>query len=274
MLIEKTATALPVPPTAVPHARKAFSLVSDIQLVLHTDIAEGFFKGSWQTKNIGLRQFAVITKALWRAARNDDPYAEWHLMKIYDRMLAVQEALKNFEQLCQEKITQKRGLEVVVFSNPKPLHIPLHFSTPFGYMAAQVLADLDYAMRQAYTLKKLGVLLEGEQLPAKLMRKLASFFGQGREWKSTGVTRNDIATNSAVAELAKQLMGQVPDVILKRKLRLGLLPTLSRSTVSAADNEDKPIRQRKTKQAPEQPEQKAKKKPPQKVKKEILKPSA
>jgi integrating conjugative element protein (TIGR03761 family) len=197
---------------------------SEISLVLHNPIAESLIKGSWSYKRMGLLQFAKVMQSLWQAAKEDDPYAEWYLMQTYEQITLLKEEVKKVEILCQEKFAQLRGLEVKVMDNLKPIKFPLKFSTPFGYMAAYLIADLDYIFRQANILKRLGILLEENQKPAYFVQKMHVLFAHARLWQYTGVSRKDISENNQIAQKAKDLMGKIPGAILNNEVKFLFLP--------------------------------------------------
>lgn len=200
---------------------------SEISLVLHNPIAQSLIKGSWSYKRMGLLQFAKLMQSLWQAAKKDDPYAEWYLMRTYEQITLLKEEAKKVELLCQEKFTRLRGLEVQVIDNLKPIKFPLKFSTPFGYMAAYLLADLDYIFRQTNILKRLGILLEENQKPVYFVQKIHLLFSHARQWQYTGVTRKDIRENNQMAQKAGDLMGKIPATILNREFRFLFLPRMA-----------------------------------------------
>jgi len=197
---------------------------SEISLVLHNPIAQSLVQGSWGYKRMGLLQFAKLMQSLWQAAKEDDPYAEWYLMRTYEQITLLKEEVKNAEIMCQKKFDQLRGLEVQVVDNIKPVKFPLKFSTPFGYMAAYLIADLDYFFRQTNILKQLGILIEEHYKPAYFVQKTYVLFAHSRRWQYTGVTRKDIKENNQMAQKARGLMGNIPMPILNNELQFLFLP--------------------------------------------------
>ncbi len=197
---------------------------SEISLILHNPIAQSLIKGSWSYKRMGLLQFAKLMQSLWQAAKEDDPYAELYLMRTYEQITQLKEEAKKVELLCQEKFTRLRGLEVQVMDNLKPIKFPLKFSTPFGYMAAYLLADLDYIFRQTNILKRLGILLEENQKPVYFVQKMHLLFSHARQWQYTSVTRKDIRENNKMAITAKELMGNIPIILLNKEFKFIFLP--------------------------------------------------
>jgi len=214
-------------PTTPPLAGKPYPS-SEISLVLHNPIAQSLIQGSWGYKRMGLLQFAKLMQSLWQAAKEDDPYAEWYLMRTYEQITLLKEEIKKAELMCQQKFAELRGLEVQVVDNIKPVKFPLKFSTPFGYMAAYLIADLDYLFRQTNILKRLGILLEEDQKPASFVQRIHKLFSHSRLWQYTGVSRKDIKENNQRAQKAEELMGRVPAGILNKRVQFAFLPIPNR----------------------------------------------
>lgn len=228
---EKIATDLSFQ-TKVHHSKKemlkittkqSFSRLSKITMVLHTDTARSFFRGGWAYREMGLRQFATTMQTLWLAAKAHDPYAEWHLMQIYDQLCILAESYGYLEMAFQNKIMDSR-LEIEIFTNPTPFRFSLNFGTPFSYMAADLLVDLDGLLRYAYTLKQIGILLKEEMLPTNMIQKLQHLFTQGRQWKQTGITRKDIAQSNEKSKMATASMGELPQAIFDKSVQFEFLP--------------------------------------------------
>lgn len=199
-------------------------LTGDIYLLLHTRNAQALFKGQWRRNSMGLLQFANLMQKMWQAVKEGDPYAEWHLMTIYEHIEALKTDMQQLERHCQEKIAQLRGFDVQLFHQVNPLRVLLQFSTPFAYMAAHLLADFDYLSRQAYTLKRLGLVLELDKLPVKIKFKLRRLFESPLRWRYTGITRQDILDNNQKAQAVKKMMGTLPVAILNQDIQFALLP--------------------------------------------------
>jgi integrating conjugative element protein (TIGR03761 family) len=199
-------------------------LTHEISLVLHNPIAQSLINGSWGYRRMGLLQFAKMMQSLWQAAKDDDPYAEWYLMRTYELITSLKEEIKKTELICQQKFAQLRGLEVQVVGNVNPIKFPLKFSTPFAYMAAYLIADLDYIFRQTNILKRLSILLDEDQKPAHFVQKMHLLFSHARQWKYTGVTRKDIRENNQLAQKASGLMGKILTTILNSEFDFLFLP--------------------------------------------------
>lgn len=228
VLLEKTPTLVN---TTI--QRSTVYLDGDIDLTLHTKLAQSLLEGNWSHGNLGLWQFALKVRELWKGHRADDPYADWYFMKLDEKIHTIREDIQALEHYCQQRLAQLRGFKIKVFENPQPIQLALKFAIPFSYMGASLLADLDYVTRQAYTLRHVGQLLEPKQLPMRIKMRLRQLFSVPLGWKIQ-VTRQDIRENNALAQEAKQKMGEIPTAILNRELKfVYLLDTMLGSTQTA-----------------------------------------
>ncbi len=199
-------------------------LDSDVELLLHVHAVRLLCLGLKAPNQVGLLHFAKLTHVLWLAAKNDDPYAEWRLMELYEHMARVQQELKKLEERCQQRLSQLRGLQVNVYSNPRPFRLKLRFGSPFGFMASYVIADLDYVERQFYTLNRLGIVLEGQKTLTDCLEKMQEILCKPLQWPNTGVTRQDIHAKNGKAQQVMAEFGEVPKAILNKTLKFAFLP--------------------------------------------------
>lgn len=204
--------------------KKKERLLSEVELTLHVKAVRLLCIGFLDEDKIGLLRFAQLTNGLWSAARNDDPYAEWRLMELYNEMAVLDEEIKRIENRCHEKLSQLRGLKITLYSNPDPYKLNLRFATPFSFMAATLMVDLDYVERQFYTLRRLGLVLEGHKTVTGYVPKVQEILRKPLSWTNTGITRQDIHDNNAKAQRVIEVLGEVPDAILKKTLTFAFLP--------------------------------------------------
>jgi integrating conjugative element protein (TIGR03761 family) len=199
-------------------------LVNDVELTLHIKAVRLLCLGYNDPDKIGLLRFARFTHVLWTAAKNDDPYAEWRLMELYDHMTTLREAIKKLEERCQQRLLQLRGLKISLYSNPDPFKLELRFASPFSFMASCLIADLDYVERQFYTLKRLGLVLEGQTTVTGFVPKVQEILRKPLAWPNTGITRQDIRELNAKARQVITSLGEVPDPIMNKTLKFAFLP--------------------------------------------------
>ena len=69
---------------------------------------------------IGLVGFADRLRVIWQAARNDDPYADWWLVKVHEALERVRDLIKNEQAALDAQLEQLTALEVTVAESMKP----------------------------------------------------------------------------------------------------------------------------------------------------------
>lgn len=198
-------------------------LTANFHLTLHTRIAEALLNGDWDYGRMGLIQFARLTALLWKAYKEDDPYAEWTLLKTYEAIEMAKEKLKHDEILLQQQMANLRGFDIELFKNETPVKQPLLFSTPFAFMAAMLIERVDYINRQLLTLKHMGLLPEESIVQSQLMSRIQRVFTTARQWRYTGINRKDIYEDNLKAQRAKELFGEIPLAILNKEIQFAFL---------------------------------------------------
>ncbi len=63
---------------------------------------------------IGLFGFADRLRGIWQGARQDDPYADWWLIKIHDALVAAEQRIQAGQQTLAERRAASPALEVMV----------------------------------------------------------------------------------------------------------------------------------------------------------------
>jgi len=129
-------------------------------MTLHTQDAYRMFTGrsgdpeSDAPAIPGGRRFAAVLKSIWDLSANDNPYADWILIRTYQALgvirtqmaqaIAVREA--EFEAL------RRKGLNLSVLSSRNPATVSLGFRSPYGYATAEAIVEFDYHVRMVKTL--------------------------------------------------------------------------------------------------------------------------
>lgn len=163
---------------------------------------------------MGLFQFAKVMQVVYQFKSKDDPYAQWHTDKITESLLEIKKGIQTAIAEYEQKIQQWRGLEIHVFGSRKPMKLTLKFSCPAAYIAADVIGELDYLLRQAYTFRRLGILPEAQEAANRLFWEFKLTLARSRQWRHTGVTRQDVREKNQKAQRAMTLMGEIPRRIL------------------------------------------------------------
>lgn len=189
------------------------------KIILHTRAAQSMFNYTWRFGKMGLLQFAKLTSTIWKAANQDDPYADWILYKTYQALLDATEKIKALEVQFSQQLSEIRGIETTPVLNASPVTYPLQFGTFFGFKGAALLADADYVLRQILTLKRLGRHPQDDAASIHhVIKYLQDVFAVPRQWHHTGLKRSHFKDNSQNVQNAIAIMGKVPDFILQKKI--------------------------------------------------------
>jgi integrating conjugative element protein (TIGR03761 family) len=205
------------------NSQHKFQIVAD--LTLHTDIANNLFYATWKIGNIGLVQFASWVAKMYKSSQADDPYADWYLMKTYDALFNAKERLKKIEEKTTFYFGNLRGVNLR-YAPTKPSHQELRIASPFSYMGACLLTDLDHILRQIIILRHVGINQSGNEITIKKpIKELQDAFAVPFSWKETHVTRADIRSGNQKAIDAKAVFPEtLPDDVLNEEIEFSLLP--------------------------------------------------
>lgn len=140
------------------------SLVDDgvDQMALHTKEAFRMFMGRSRDPEkqlqpiIGGKRVAAALRALWVLTGNDNPYADWGLLRHEQTIKEVGKLLDKHISDAQRALDQQkaRGLTFSVLQSSSPQVLNLGFKSPYGYAVAQLVSDFDYFVRLQKTLER------------------------------------------------------------------------------------------------------------------------
>ena len=185
---------------------------------------------------IGLVGFADRLRVIWQAARSDDPYADWWLVKVHEALERVRDLVKNEQAVLDAQIEQLTALEVAVAESMKPYRIALQFANPYAYRGAQLIAEYDRFVRTLLTAHHVGVLTGApmEGLLNACARKIRGAFAVPQGYHFLNIDRTALQQGTANASRARQLMGEVPEDVLNGALQAPLAPRKVRFPEEAA----------------------------------------
>ena len=73
----------------------------------------------------GLVGFANQLRVIWQAARNDDPYADWWLIKVHETLDRTRQLIKKRQTEVDTALDQMTSMDVVVAESSRPYRVPL-----------------------------------------------------------------------------------------------------------------------------------------------------
>ena len=165
---------------------------------------------------IGLFGFAERLRGIWQGARQDDPYADWWLLKTHDALVAAEQVLQTERLRIAEWLEALPALEVTLAESQKPYRTPLRFANPYAFRGARLLGDFDGIARGALTAAHVGLVDsdDAQRLLGHCGGKIRGVFCVPQGYRFLGVDRAALAQGTAKAELARKAMGAVPEEIV------------------------------------------------------------
>lgn len=230
-------------------------------MTLHTKEAYGLFTGRASEKEVGVtaisggRRFAAMLKSIWYLSSNDNPYADWALIRIYDALLDFRGRLAQTARDQEDQIArlQRRGLALSLLSSRRPKLVTLGFRSPYGYTTAEAFVDYDYYVRMVKTLVRKDQLSdqEGRTHIRRVGRQLRALLLEPVRWEKyllrdelRALSRSDFLPGAdALAkrrvQAAVAMFGEVP-----RKVFAGaVLPRHTRRRVKLSEAELRLLRE-------------------------------
>ena len=185
---------------------------------------------------IGLVGFADRLRVIWQAARSDDPYADWWLIKVHEALERIRNRVKTEQAALDARLEQLTALEVAVAESMKPYRIALQFANPYAYRGAQMIAEYDTFVRTLLTAHHVG-LLSGSSTEGLLntcARRIRGAFAVPQGYQFLGIDRESVRQGTANASRARQIMGEVPNDVLSGAQHAPLTPRKIRFPAEAA----------------------------------------
>jgi integrating conjugative element protein (TIGR03761 family) len=176
--------------------------------VIQTRQAQRLLRGRAKRQDkariIGLQHFSGMMRAIWVAASQDDPYADWYLVRVLEGIEQARLELSRLHQEIQERLQRVHSIEIQVAQSSAPLRMPLRFGTPYGYLGAGLIADYDPWVCAILTAQPVGVLSRdrGEALRRRGARLIRGVFTTPLGWKPLAIMWEEARTHNPRAQQA------------------------------------------------------------------------
>ena len=135
----------------------------------------------------GGRRFAAVLKSIWHLSANDNPYADWILIRMYESLVAIRAHLSRVITAREEaiEILKRKGLSLAVMGSRSPKTVELGFRSPYGYATAEAIVEFDYYVRMIKTLIHKDRMSDDEGRAAirELGRELRALFLEPIRWE-------------------------------------------------------------------------------------------
>ena len=162
-------------------------------MTLHTKDAYRMFTGRLADAAANLphipggRRFAAILKSIWHLSANDNPYADWILVRMYDGLLEIRSHLDRVITAREEAfdLLRRKGLTLSVMGSRSPKTVELGFRSPYGYATAEAIVEFDYYVRMVKTLIHKDRISDAEGRTAirQVGREMRALFIEPIRWE-------------------------------------------------------------------------------------------
>ncbi|KAF0804365.1 PFL_4669 family integrating conjugative element protein [Alloalcanivorax xenomutans] len=209
-------------------------LTNSVKMTIQTRVAQRLIHGRRADPTagvpaiVGLYRYAAMTRQLWTAAGNDDPYADWWLLRVEQETDAVREQIQGLRQHIDRLLESAPAMDIALAHSLEPAVVELTFGTPYAYQGAYLLADLDELVLAVMTARFVG-LMDRETFERHLEesgRGVRRLFATIQGYRHLAVTRDDVRQATQKGQRAIELMGELPDEILSGALRAAHAPPL------------------------------------------------
>ncbi|MCG8023965.1 MAG: TIGR03761 family integrating conjugative element protein [Candidatus Thiodiazotropha endolucinida] len=218
------------PPADQQEAPRVGALRGQAWLTVQTRHAQQLIHGRQATPEkpaiIGLVGFADRLRLIWQAARHDDPYADWWLIKVHEALDQARHTIAEEQAAVDERMAGMTGIEVTVAKSLRPYRVPLQFANPYAYRGAQLIGEYDTLVRTLLSGYHVGLLdRESSQKVIHLAaRKVRGAFAVPLGFRMLGIDRASLQQDSDKKAQARQLMGDLPLEVLNGEQRAPLVP--------------------------------------------------
>ena len=168
---------------------------------------------------------------LKRGAEQDDPYSDWWMLRIEEKLAATKDQLQTLRQQVDQALADvPSALSLGENLNVQPVRLPLFVSSQLGFMAVYLLADYDDLSRRLI-LAHHTALIDRSTLERWLnegAHALRSLFSLAQQYRYSGTQRDDFAGMNAAARAAVEKFGELPQEVLEGTRRSRFAPPLIR----------------------------------------------
>lgn len=175
---------------------------------------------------IGLVGFADRLRLIWQAARDDDPYADWWLIKVHEALDHVRRYLRRCQEGLDAQLARMSAMEVTVAESLRPYRIRLQFANPYAYQGALLIAEYDTLVRTVLTCRHIGQLDDdaAQAIIHLCARKIRGIFVVPQGYRLLGIDRKCLQRRSGQDSRASSLMGALPANVLSGEQRAPFVP--------------------------------------------------
>lgn len=208
-------------------------LRSQMTLQIHTRQASRLWSGRKPINGkggiLGLNGFLFITNRINIGSRQDDPYCDWWMLQIEEKIDQVNAQLKRLHiQVNEVFASVPPAFTLGENLNVQPASLPVFAGSHLGYLAIFVLAQYDEIVRKALLAHHIALIdhLTLEYWLTQGDHCLRSLFATVQDYRYSGINRKDIVLGTAAARIVAEKFGEVPPDIMDGSRRSRFSPPL------------------------------------------------
>lgn len=212
------------------------ALRGEASVTIHTRQAQQLLTGrdavDGRPPVMGLMRFSNFLTQITAAAKQDDPWADWHLVQLEEALIAGEKNLKQQLENLERVLKGNKMMDVQVSESVKPMKVSVGFASSYSYWVARLIVQYDEVVRAVLTAKHVAMISQEatNQLLNDAAANIRRVFESTARYRFTGLTREDVQANNArIAEAEKRLdrkLEQVPADILDKTRRASYAPVI------------------------------------------------
>ena len=211
------------------------------QMTIHTKEAYRMFMGRMRDPStqaapiVGGKRVASALRGLWIFTGNDNPYADWALLRHEQTIKEIQKRLERETQEASKVLNElkKKGLAFSILQSAEPKVLNLGYRSPYGYAISTLIVEFDYFVRLQKTLARKNLLSDEQarQAISEMTRFIRRVFNETTRF-DRWLTREEIRNLSRVdflpdasedakkrVEFASGVFGVVPSEVYTGQLQ-------------------------------------------------------
>jgi integrating conjugative element protein (TIGR03761 family) len=212
-------------------------LRSDMSLTLHTHHASRVWHGRVSNEKqhgiIGLSGFVGIMNRMKRGSEQDDPYSDWWMIRMEDKLAEVKAKLQQLRELVNQALAFVPGeLTMTENLNVQPVKLPLYINAQLGFMAVYLLTEYDTLVRKVLLAHHIA-MIDRTTMESWLddgAHSIRSLFSLAQHYQYSGAARDDFAANNAKARAALEKLGPLPQEVMEGTRRSRFAPPRRRQS--------------------------------------------
>ena len=175
---------------------------------------------------MGLLAFADQLRVIWSAARADDPWADWWLIRIDEAIDLVQHRLETATTNIEHYLRTQSALEIDIATSERPYRVKLRFVNPYAYRGAQLIAEFDAAVRTILTARHVGLInaAQAHRTMTRCSGALRTLFAMPQGFRVFRLDRAAVKAGGPTVAAATESLGPVPPAVLCGEHRPRLAP--------------------------------------------------